>query len=251
MGYGKFLKRAVDEKCVHKWRLDPYSKGCVGCCSYCYAKAIHEGHGNWNEEPSAATMKKIRYQLRHRFKDGDVLRIGSMADPLQPIEEEARLTEMVVEDCVRLGIHHLIITKFARVASDEMLALYDKRLSHFQITLTSTNEEFANRYEQGASSVTERIAAIERLQRCGFDVSIRLSPLVVDFVDNRTLNVDALNAVECDKILIEFLRINGRIKNTFGAYTDVSRFTLKDCAYWHLPLDVKCAYAERIVGGAQ
>lgn len=247
MGYGKFLKFLKDEKCAHEWVLDPYSKGCAGGCSYCYAKAIHEGHGSWNEEPSAAKMKQIRYQLRHHFKAGDVIRIGSMADPLQPIEEQERLTEMTVEDCVRLGIHHLIVTKFARVASDDMLAVYDKRLSHFQITLTSTDEDFAEAYERGASSVSERIAAIERLQRLGYDVSIRLSPFVVDFVDNGMLDIQILNAVECDKILIEFLRVNGRIRNLFCEHSDMRRYTEKRGVFWHLPLDVKKAYVERLL----
>lgn len=246
--FGKFLKCSGEEKCPYQWKLDPYGKGCAGECKYCFARPILESWGNWKPDaPSKAKMSQIRYQLRNKFKAGDVIRMGGMSDPFQPIEEKYRLTEMTVEDCVRLGIHHVITTKFARVSCDDMMRFYDKRLSHFQITLTATDETFCKEIEPGASTVPERISAIERLQGEGYDVSIRLSPFVVDFVDNGMLDVDRLNAIHCDKILVEFLRVNGRIKHTFGKYADMSRYTLQDGVYWHLPLDDKRRYAELLL----
>lgn len=243
--FGKFLKCTHVERCPYQWKLDPYGKGCAGGCKYCFSRTILESWGNWKPEtPSCAKMSQIRYQLRNKFKAGDVIRMGGMSDPLQPIDEERQLTAMTVEECVRLGLHHVITTKYARVASDEMMQYYDKRLSHFQITLTTTDEGLGKEIEPGASLVSERIAAIERLQAEGYDVSIRLSPLIVDFVDNGMLNIASLNAIRCNKIQIEFLRINGRIKHTFAGYTDMSRYTFKDGAYWHLPLSEKQRYAE-------
>lgn len=251
MPHRQYLKYSNDEKCVHKIRLDPYNKGCSGGCKYCYAKALVDGWwNNWHEEPSAGMMKKIRYRLRHDIKDGDVVRIGSMADPLQPIEEEKHITEMTVEECVRLGIHHVIITKFARVVSEDMLSVYDKRFSHFQITLTATDDDFVRRYEEGASSVSERISAIEKLQSLGYDVSIRLSPFVVDFVDSGMLDLSVVNAMRCDKILVEFLRVSGQIRKSFGSHIDMRRYTEISSRYHHLPLEVKRDYVERLLLGS-
>lgn len=246
--YGRFYKYLKDFKRPHPWVLEPYGKGCAGGCKYCYAKTILESWGNWHgNEPSVADMKQIRYSLRHRFKPGDWVRIGSLSDAFQPIEGRYNLTEMIVEDCVRLGLNHLLVTKFARVASDEMLSFYDRDLSHFQISLTSTDDDFARSYEIGASSVSERVGSVERLHEHGYDVSIRLSPLVIDFVDNGKLDVKRLWDVDCDTVRIEFLRANGRIRKTFADFSDMSRYTLKDGVFYNLPLETKKEYVERLL----
>lgn len=39
--------------------------------------------------------------------------------------------------------------------------------------------------------------AIEKLQKAGFDVSIRLSPYLPQFVD-----LSVINGIKCDKILV-------------------------------------------------
>lgn len=48
-----------------------------------------------------------------------------------------------------------------------------------------------------------RIKAIEKLQKQGFDISLRLSPFIPQYID-----FTRLNGIRCDKILVEFLRVN-------------------------------------------
>lgn len=71
----------------------------------------------------------------------------------------------------------------------------------------------------GGNGVTEkavppsrRIKAIEKLWAEGFDVQLRLSPFIPEFVKTGVLDLDIINAVKCDKILIEFLRVNAWVK---------------------------------------
>jgi DNA repair photolyase len=149
---------------------------------------------------------------------------------------------------VKAGVHHLIVTKFARVASEEMLAVYDRRLSHFQITITSTDDDFASGYE-GGSKVSERIAAIEKLQAFGYDVSIRLSPYVPDFVDCGALDLVLFNAIRCDKVLVEFLRMSWQVEKAFGEYIDPLRYTFDYGGKMHLPLEQKLIYIEHLLSG--
>lgn len=80
----------------------------------------------------------------------------------------------------------------------------DKDLAHIQVSLTCTDDGLYRKlgYEK-APVPSRRIAAIEELQELGFDVQVRLSPFIPDYID---LNV--LNSIKCDKILVEFLRIN-------------------------------------------
>ena len=77
------------------------------------------------------------------------------------------------------------------------------------------------------------------LQRNGFDVALRLSPYIPQFID-----VDRINAVQCDKIVVEFLRVNHWIKTWFDI--DYSEYTLKQNGYEHLPLERKIALLNRI-----
>ena len=83
--------------------------------------------------------------------------------------------------------------------------------------------------------------SIEKLQRNGFDVALRLSPFIPGFID-----FDRLNAVECDKILVEFLRVNPWIEKWLGM--DCSEWTVKHGGYRHLPLERKIDFMEKIRG---
>jgi DNA repair photolyase len=58
----------------------------------------------------------------------------------------------------------LIITKSDLIADDEYIKVLDKDLAHIQITLTTTDDNLALKYES-ATPPSKRIEAIEKLQR--------------------------------------------------------------------------------------
>lgn len=126
------------------------------------------------------------------------------------------------------------------VASDEYLEVLDKDLAHIQITVTTTDDDLSLTYES-ATVPSKRIQAIEKLSALGYDVQLRLSPFIPQYVD-----FDVLNKVKCDKILIEFLRVNSWIKQWFDI--DYSEYTVKQSGYTHLPLTKKLDYIKNITG---
>lgn len=75
--------------------------------------------------------------------------------------------------------------------------------------MTTTDDQLSKTYEK-ASVPSTRIKAIEKLYRAWFDVTLRLSPYIPEYVD-----LEILNQVKCDKILVEFLRVNTWIKKWF------------------------------------
>jgi DNA repair photolyase len=95
-------------------------------------------------------------------------------------------------------------------------------------------------YEK-ACPPSKRIKAVEKLQANGFDVAVRLSPFIPEFV-----NLDILNNIKCDKIVVEFLRVNTWIRKWF--YIDYSDYTVKQGSYYHLPLEKKLKYLNTITG---
>lgn len=163
-----------------------------------------------------------------------------MTDCFQPIEKLHRITYKTIRILNRYKIPYLIVTKSAIVADPEYLEILDPELAHIQITVTTLDDDLAATYEK-ASPPSERIKAILALQSAGYDVSLRLSPFIPEFVD-----FEALNALGIDKILIEFLRVNSWIEKWFDI--DYSKYTVKQNGYRHLPLAEKKRLISRISG---
>ena len=130
------------------------------------------------------------------------------------------------------------------VADDLYTEIMDRRLAHIQVSITSTDDRLARRLER-APAPSLRIKAVEKLSRLGFDVSVRLSPLIPEYID-----FERLAGVECDKVLVEFLRVNGHIAAKFPLL-DTSPYTLFQSGYRHLPLEYKIGLVERIRGFSQ
>ena len=227
-------------KCHYPTRLDTYGCGCSHDCKYCYAKSLLDFRGLWNpQNPSIADIEKIKRKIAKLPKDIPAIRLGGMTDCFQPIEKNHRITYETIKALNENQIPYLIVTKSAMVADDEYIEILNKDLAHIQITITTTDDALSNTYEK-AIPPSQRIKAIEKLQNLGFDVSVRLSPYIPEYID---LNI--LNNIKCDKILIEFLRVNTWIKRWFNI--DYSEYTVKQSGYQHLPLEKKKEYISNIV----
>lgn len=156
-----------------------------------------------------------------------------MTDCFQPIENIYLNTYKTIKLLNKYGIGYLIVTKSYLVADDEYIKIYDKDLCHIQITTTCLDDELYKRLDyEKASLPSQRIEAIKKLQDKGFDVAIRLSPLIEEYID-----FDKLNNLGINKAQVEFLRVNHWIKKWFDI--DYSKFTIKQSGYVHLPLEEK------------
>lgn len=236
-------------KCHYPTRLDTYGCGCFHDCSYCYAKSLLSFRGLWNpNDPSVADIKKIENKIKKLARERDesgkdiVIRLGGMTDCFQPCELKHRVTYETIKLLNKYRIGYLIVTKSHIVGNEEYLEVLDKELAHIQITVTTLNDELYSRlgYEK-ASLPSKRIEAILKLQERGFDVAIRLSPLIPEYMD-----FDKLNSLGIKKGIVEFLRVNAWIKKWFDI--DYSIFTLKEGGYNHLPLETKKAILSKIKG---
>lgn len=157
---------------------------------------------------------------------------------MQPCEIQYRNTYKTIQLLNKYKIGYLIVTKSALIASDEYIKILDKDLAHIQISITSTSSEISKKYEK-ASLPDQRIKAVEKLQELGFDVQVRLSPFVEEWI-----NYEKINNIKCDKIIIEFLRVNSFIKKWLDI--DYSKYILKQSNYYHLPLEEKLRMIKNI-----
>lgn len=230
-GQAKTVEGNEGDKCKYPTRLDTYGCGCQHDCKYCYAKSLLDFRGLWKpESPAIIDGKAIINQVK-KLHPGDIVRLGGMTDCFMPLEIQQRATYHLIKLLNKRNIGYLIVTKSAIVANDEYINIMRKDLAHIQITITTTDDELSKTYEK-ASLPSDRIKAVEKLQSLGFDVAVRLSPYIPEYVD-----ISKINAIKCDKITVEFLRVNHWIKKWFDI--DYSDYTLNHKGYSHLPLEKK------------
>lgn len=233
--FKSFYKRVEGnegDKCLYNTRIDTYGCGCQHDCSYCYAKSLLDFRNLWDaEEPSVADIEKIKRKIS-KLESGTTVRLGGMTDCFQPLERAFKVTYQTIQALNKARIHYLIVTKSDLVCAYRHIL--DKELAHIQISTTWIP------YER-AVPIEARIKAIETLQADGFDVALRLSPYISQFVD-----YDKLNNIQCDKIQVEFLRVNHWIRKWLPL--DFSEYTVKQSGYCHLPLEKKIEYLSKITG---
>lgn len=228
----KEVKGNEGSKCQYNARLDTYGCGCAHDCSYCYAKSLLNFRGLWNAlEPSAASVDKIERRIA-KLTPGSIVRLGGMTDCFQPLEAQKHITLSAIELLNKYKVGYLIVTKSDLIC--EYMNVLDKDRAHIQISTTWIPCE-------KAVSTERRIRAIEKLYAEGFDVAVRLSPYVPQFVD-----FNRLNGIQCNKIIVEFLRVNHWIKKWLPL--DYSDYTVKHAGYEHLPLERKIEYLAKITG---
>ena len=224
------------ERCHYPTRLDTYGCGCQHNCGYCYARGLLDFRGLWNPAtPSVAPIREIYKVVKNKLKPRDIVRLGGMTDCFQPLERARKNTYRTIQMLNARGVHYLIVTKGALVA--DYVDVLDKNLAHIQVSITSTDSEISRRMEPGASLPVERIHAVEKLYSLGYDVQVRLSPYIPELVD-----VEIINSIKCDKILVEFLRVNSWIQKwltNLDLGIDLSGYTRFHGGYNHLPLSRK------------
>lgn len=157
-----------------------------------------------------------------------------------PKERQRGLAYETIKALNEAGVGYLIVTKSRIIADDKYVDVMDKRLAHIQVTVTTLDDDLYTRlhYEK-ASLPSDRIKAILKLQEAGFDVAIRLSPLIPEYMD-----FEKLNSLEIEKAIVEFLRVNTWIERWFKI--DYSDYTLRESNYRHLPLEKKIKLLEKI-----
>lgn len=238
----KTVQGGEGDRCNYPTRLDTYGKGCGNDCDYCYAKSLLGFRKMWNpDNPAVANINKIRQTIRKELKRGDIVRLGGMTDCFQAIERTERVTYETIKALNDRGIGYLIVTKNPLVASDEYMDILDKDLAHIQVSVTTTDDNMNQRYER-AEPYSERKRAIEKLFKSGYDVQVRLSPYIPEMIDE-----DDIKSIECDKVLMEFLRAGGFVKRFFGI--PYHKYTESHGGYRHLPIEDKVRWANRIRDG--
>jgi DNA repair photolyase len=202
-GSGRLAVRETTCKTIlNRTRIDDYSLNCyTGCshgCIYCYARFMQRFHPH--PEPWGAfvdvkvnAVAALMRQLR-RTGPGEVF-VSSACDGWQPVEAERGLTRACCELLVKCGFGVNVLTKSALIARD--LDLFSdrrgtgSRRSRIGVTVTTLDERLAALWEPGASSVGQRLRALEEARARGLRTAVMFGPLL-PFLSDGAESIDGL-----------------------------------------------------------
>jgi len=226
-------------KCYYNDRLDTYGRGCAYNCEYCYAKSQLEFRNRkddsfkmWDSNnPAIANIDRIKRKIK-TLKPLSVVRMGGMTDCFQPKELKHRVSLETIKALNEQKIHHIIVTKSDIIGRPEYVEELSK-YSHIQVSLSHTSDYVLSKFEK-APKFQSRINTIETLYQNGLDVSLRLSPIIVNGFDFNTIN-----KTDVDKCLIEFLRYQPKMENGLKEFIDTNKYTIKANNYRHITLENK------------
>ncbi|MBN2218910.1 MAG: radical SAM protein [Kosmotogaceae bacterium] len=171
-----------------RFTYNPY-RGCQHGCIYCDSRSECYGIDDFEDigyKSNAVELLKV--ELKRKREKG-IISTGSMSDPYTPLEEKMEITKrslLVIRD---LGFGVQITTKSDLLLRDvDVLKDISKKYCSVVFTITTSDDELANKLEPGAPSPSRRIEAVKTLSRAGIDVGIALMP-VLPFIEDSTENI--------------------------------------------------------------
>ena len=228
-------KSILNKSKIHDYCLNPYT-GCQVNCRYCYARLFMRRYSGHSEPWGAFVDVKINAPelLRKqvvRAKRGTVW-LSSVCDPYQPLEEKYRLTRQCLAILAEARFPVNIQTKMILILRDlDIIERFEE--VEVGLTLTTDDERMARMFEPGASPVSERIAALEKIHSRGIRTFAFVGPLLPG--DPEGL-ISAL-AGRVDKVLVD--RMN-YLESVIGLYRELG---LSEAATDHFFHEQACRIA--------
>jgi len=203
---------------LNKSKIFDYCVNCyTGCelnCRYCYASLFmrrYSGHQElWGEfvDVKINAPEILEKQVRRARKG--VVWLSSVCDAYQPLEAKYGLTRRCLEI--------LAAAEFSvNIQSKSVLLLRDidvfRRFEDIEVgfTIATDDDETARLFEPGASPVSERIRALERLKTAGIRTFAFVGPLLPGNPERLAAALDG----RADRILIDRMNYIDQIRSFY------------------------------------
>lgn len=163
-----------DSKLESDYSLNPY-KGCSHGCQYCYSPYVTREERSWGDfvDVKRNIPKILSEELKRKAKG--TVRLSSVTDPYQEAEEEYELTRRCLKQISKYDFPAVIQTKSDLVKRD--MDILSEITVDVGLTITSLDDDFREKFEPDAPSVSDRLSAIKTLKEEGIDVWVFIGPL--------------------------------------------------------------------------
>jgi len=209
--------------------LNPY-RGCMHACTYCYARPTHEylGFSAGLDFETRILVKEnlpavLRAELSAPSWKPQVVAIGGVTDPYQPIERKTRLTRRCLEVFLELRNPVSLVTKSTLVRRDLdlLVELARRDLAHVYVSLTTLDREIQRSLEPLASAPSQRIAAIETLASAGIPVGVLAAPVIPGLTDHEAPDiVEAAASAGAHSVRHIMLKLPHGVKKLFETWLE-------------------------------
>jgi len=233
--------RSTNVVCPHFLELK-WAYGCPFDCAWCYLKGTFRFLPT-GTKPVVKSYDKIESHIRRFLSElttPEVLNTGEIADSLMSEGSSQPFSKFIIPIFESQSRHKvLFLTK-----SNNIRYLLEIN-SHNQVIISfSFNaDEVAKKWERGAPPVARRIEAAKELTKAGYEVRIRIDPIVPipDWEEHYTSLVDQIFAsFTPERITLGSLR---GLQSTINGSTDRSWVEyLKENSNWGKKVDFKTRY---------
>lgn len=182
-----------------RWSANPY-RGCQHACAYCYARPSHvtfalDGGADFERHifVKVNAAEVLRAELHRPGWQHEVVNIGTIVDPYQPVEGRYRITRSMLIELARARTPAHLVTKNSMVVRDlDVLSEVQARAGcAIFMSVTTLDAALARRMEPGTPPPLSRLAAVERLVRAGIPAGVMAAPLLPG-INDRPAALDAL-----------------------------------------------------------
>jgi len=175
-----------------KYNMNLY-RGCQHQCIYCDTRSECYQIENFENEIiyKENALELLRKELASKRVKGTI-GLGSMNDPYQPLEKDYQLTRNALKIIAEFQFPVQIITKSDLVLRDvDLLKQISKTYATVSFSITTVDDKLAKIIEPGAASTSNRLKAIQELNKNGIQAGIVMMP-ILPFIEDNIENINAI-----------------------------------------------------------
>lgn len=179
-----------------KYNMNLY-RGCQHQCIYCDSRSDCYRIEDFAKIQVKINVLDLLEDVLPRKRVRGTIGFGSMNDPYMPVEREYRLTGKSLEIILANEFPVHILTKSDLVLRDiELLKEIGRVYAAVSFTITTADDELAQKLEPGAPLPSQRFQAMRKLAKAGILTGVTMMP-ILPFLEDSEDNI--LQIISCSQ----------------------------------------------------
>lgn len=195
--------------------INPYI-GCLHKCQYCYACFMKRFTNHKEEWGTFIDIKSCDKPINPKQLENKTVFLSSVTDCYNPAEERYCVTRKILEQLVSIDCKISISTKSKLILRDMDLLKQCRNLT-VAMSINTLDENFKNDMDN-ASSIKERIYALQELYKNGINTILFISPIFPGLTDVKAIIEKTKNFIH--EYWFENLNLRGNYKKGILSYIE-------------------------------